>query len=87
MVMFVQHTLLRLSCINTLDVYVVSDMLAHPISNYRCLDNCSFQMSNRFFERLWVNAISSSSHSDASCDAKSNNKVSTDLGVVKTNKG
>ena len=44
-------------------------------------------MSSKFSERFWVDPISSILYSDVSWGTKGDNKVSTDLGEVKTNKG
>jgi chitin synthase len=44
-------------------------------------------MSSESDGLLKMNAISPTLYSDVSCGTKGDNKVSTDLGVIKTNKG
>jgi hypothetical protein len=43
--------------INIPNVYAVNDMLAHPISTHRPLDNGCLQMSSELAERLRVNIL------------------------------
>jgi hypothetical protein len=61
-------------------------MFAHWICYDWSLDERSLQMSSKFSERFWVDAVSSILYSDVSQGTKGDTKVSTDLGVVKANK-
>jgi len=62
-------------------------MFAHPIPYHGYLDDRILQMSSEFFERFRVDVVSSILYSDVPWGTKSENKVSSDLCVVKTNKG
>ncbi len=86
-VSFMQYTHLAPPYINIPNVYAVNDMLAHPISSHWYLDNGCLQMSSELTERLRVNIVWFVLPSDVSCGTKGDNKVGTDLGLVKASKG
>jgi len=87
---FVQYTLIAPSYINILNVYAVSHVFF--LLDWRLLTTWVRAVRECPVSLLcdWLRAIAISplfSHSDVSWGTKGDNKVSTDLGVVKVSKG